>query len=222
MATTTATKAPKSARVETTKALTKAQETALANLVKAANDSITGAVSAESELAGVVTKLADFKVYAARSLARMSAHPAMVATRGTKAGEPALTKMAGYLGRPATSLETYWKSAQALIKAGWDKRTSAPNQAERDLVMASFKSESARVAGYSPKKAGTKRTAPKGGKTPKGTTVTVETINGQLAALLESVTKFTGSMGFTKDQADALIAQLDAVHDVIETGTATK
>lgn len=222
MATSTATRAPKAVRQETAKALTKAQETALANLVKAANDSINGAAQAESELAGIVTTLADFKVFAARSLARMSAHPAMVATRGTKAGEPALTKMAGYLGRPASSLETYWKSAQALIKAGWDKRTSAPNQAERDLVMASFKSESARVAGYSPKAKTTKRTAPKGGKTAKSTSVTVETINGQAAALLESVTKFTGSMGFTKDQADALISALDAIHDAIETGTATK
>lgn len=218
MATTTATKAPKAVRVETAKALTKAQQTALDTLVKAANESITGAINSERELANVVTQLADFKVYAARSMARLSTHPAVIASRGTQAGQPALTKMATLIGRPATTLETYWKSAKALIGAKMDKRTGAPTQAERDLVMASFKSESARVASYSKPKG-------KGGKpaskpATKGTKVTVDSLTGQLTAALESAQSFTKDNGFTKDQADALIAQLDAIHDVIENGTA--
>lgn len=216
MAQTTATKAPKAVQQETTKALTKAQETALAKLVESANASITGAITAEKTLADVVVQLADFKVYAARSLARLSAHPAVVATRGTKAGQPALTKMATLVGRPATTLETYWKSAQALIGKGWQNRTGAPNDAERALVMASFKSESARVASYSPKAA----PKGKGGKpAAKGTSVTVESLNGMAAGLLESVDKFTKDNGFTVEQADALISALDAIHDAIESAT---
>jgi hypothetical protein len=84
--------------------------------------------------------------------------------------------------------------------------------------MAGFKSESARVASYSKPKA----PKAKGGSKPgtKGTSVTADSITGQLTALLESVTKFTKDNGFTKEQADALISQLDAVHDVIETSTA--
>jgi hypothetical protein len=180
---------------------------------------MAGAESATQELGDIVTKLADFKVYAARSLARLSVHPAVKATRGTKAGQAAVTKMATVIGRPANTVATYWKGAEALISKGWDKRTAAPTQQERDLVMAGFKSESARVASYSKPK------APKGGNKPgtkgtKGTSVTADSITGQLVALLESVTKFTKDNGFTKEQADALISQLDAVHDVIETSTA--
>jgi hypothetical protein len=218
MAQTTATKAPKAVRVETAKALTKAQQTALETLVKAANESITGAINSERELANVVTQLADFKVYAARSMARLSTHPAVIASRGTQAGQPALTKMATLIGRPATTLETYWKSAKALIGAKMQNRTAAPTQAERDLVMASFKSESARVASYS--KPGAKGRKPAGKPATKGTSVTVETLNGQAAALLQSVDKFTKDNGFTKDQADALIMALDAIHDAIETASA--
>ncbi len=222
MATSTATRAPKAAQQETAQKLTAAQQKSLDTLAQAARESMAGAESATEELGDIVTKLADFKVYAARSLARLSVHPAVKATRGTKAGQAAVTKMALVIGRPANTVATYWKGAEALISKGWDKRTTAPSQAERDLVMAGFKSESARVASYS-KPATKTGTKGKGGKPgTKSTSVSVETINGQLAALLESVTKFTGSMGFTKEQADALITQLDAVHDVIETGTATK
>lgn len=221
MATTTATKAPKAVRQETAKALTKAQQTALDTLVKAANESITGAINSERELANVVTALADFKVYAARSMARLSTHPAVIASRGTQAGQPALTKMATLIGRPASTLETYWKGAKALIGAKMQNRTAAPTQAERDLVMAGFKSESARVSSYSAK---TGKGGNKPGNKPvvKGTSVTVDSIGGQLTAVLESVTKFTKDNGLTKDQADALIAQLDSIHDALESATATK
>ncbi len=212
---TTATKAQK---METAKALTAAQQKSLDTLAQAARESMAGAESATQELGDVVTRLADFKVYAARSLARLSVHPAVKATRGTKAGEAAVTKMATVIGRPANTVATYWKGAQALMAKGWDKRTAAPSQQERDLVMAGFKSESARVASYS-------KPAAKGGNKPgtkstKGTSVTADSITGQLVALLESVTKFTKDNGFTKEQADALISQLDSVHDVIETSTA--
>lgn len=220
MATTTATKATKAVRVETAKALTKAQETALATLVKAANESITGAINSERELANVVTALADYKVYAARSMARLSTHPAVVATRGTQAGQPALTKMATLIGRPATTLETYWKGAKALIGAKMQNRTAAPTQAERDLVMAGFKSESARVSSYSAKGKGGTKTGTKGKPATKGTSVTVDSISGQLDAALESVAKFTKDNGLTKDQMDALVAKLDAIHDALETAVA--
>ena len=211
------TRAPKAVQQETAKALTKAQETALAKLVESANASITGAISAERELANVVTQLADFKVFAARSLARLSAHPAVVATRGTKAGQPALTKMATLVGRPATTLETYWKSAQALIGKGWQNRTGAPNDAERALVMASFKSESARVASYAPKTAGKPGAKGKGGKpVVKSTAATFDSIGGQLDGALETVTKYVATMGFTKDEANELASKLDAILDAIE------
>lgn len=210
----------KAQQAETAKALTSAQQKSLDTLAQAAQQAMAGAEAATQELGDVVTKLADFKVYAARSLARLSVHPAVKATRGTKAGQAAVTKMATVIGRPANTVATYWKGAEALISKGWDKRTAAPTQQERDLVMAGFKSESARVASYSAK-AGTKGKGGKPGtKGTKGTSVTVDSLGGMLDGALESVTKFGADNGFTKDQANQLAAKLDAILDAIEAATA--
>ena len=221
---TTASRAPKAVRKETTKELTAAQQKSLKVLVDAAiagiNSSETKAREAKEHSVALVTAAdasADYKVYAARSMARLSAHPAMVATRGKTAGEPALTKMATLIGRPAQSLETYWKAAKALIAKGWDKRTGAPKADERALVGIPFKDESARVS-VSNGKAKAKSTGTKSGT--KSTTVSVETIHGQLDAVLESVQKFAGSFGLTEEQAKDLFAKLDTITDVIETATA--
>lgn len=214
--------APSKAQVaETTKALTASQTKSLETLALAARESMAGAERAESALGDIVTQLADFKVYAARSLAKLSVHPAVKATRGTKAGQAAVTKMATVIGRPANTVATYWKGAEALITKGWQNRTAAPTQAERDLVMAGFKSEAARVSAYkAPAKDGGKGKGKGGKPVVKSSTVTVDSIGGMLDGALEAVTGYTGTMGFTKDQANELATKLDAILDAIEAGVA--
>lgn len=211
-------KATKSERVETAKALTATQQKQLDALVSAAKAGISQAESGEQSLAGIMQGIADGKVFAARALARLSAHPAVVATGGPTKGQPALTKMAALIGRSDTSLTVYWKGAKALIGAKMANRTGTPTQAERDLVMAGFKSESARVSSYSAKGKG----KGKGGKPTgtKGTTVTVNTIDGQLDAVLESVQRFTADNGFSAEELETLTAKLDAIHDALETASA--
>jgi hypothetical protein len=213
------TRPTKAQQEETAKALTAAQQKSLDLLAESARQAMAGAESKVEALADVVTALADFKVHAARALARLSVHPAVKATRGTKAGEAAVTKMATVIGRPANTVATYWKGAQALMSKGWDKRTAAPTQAERDLVMAGFKSESARVSAYS-KPATKKATKPGNKPATKGTKVTFDSLVGQLAALNESLAKYTADNGFTAEQATALVEALDSAHDSIESATA--
>lgn len=209
-------KGRKTARQETTKELTAAQTKALTALVTAAKDSISGAETKTKELDAVMAGIADYKVFAARALYRLSLHPAVVATGGPTKGQPALTKMAQLIGRPATSLEVYYKGTKALVSAKLATKTGQPTARERDLVMAGFKSESARVTASQAKGKGT---AGKGKGTPS-TTVSVATISGQLDAVVASLTKYVASMGMTEAQAKDLFAKLDTATDLIESAVA--
>lgn len=210
-------KGRKVARAETTKELTAAQTKALTALVTAAKDSISGAESKTKELDAIMSGIGDYKVFAARALYRLSLHPAVVATGGPTKGQPALTKMAQLIGRPATSLEVYYKGTKALVSAKLATKTGAPTAKERDLVMAGFKSESARVTASQAKGKGGKGN---GGKGNGSTTVSVATISGQLDAVVASLTKYVASMGMTEAQAKELFAKLDTATDLIESAVA--
>ena len=212
-------KGRKTARQETTKALTKAEQTKLDTLVTAAKSSITGAETAERGIADLMGSLTDYKVNASRALALLSAHPAVVATGGPTVGQPALTKMAALLGKSDQSLTIYWKGSRALLAA---KRplVGKITEADRALVMAGFKSESARVASYSPKAKASKAKGGKVATTAKGTSVTFDSLSGQLDALLESLSKFGKDNGLTEEQSSELFTKLDGATDMIEQITA--
>lgn len=209
-------KGRKTARQETTKELTAAQTKALTALVTAAKDSITGAETKTKELDSIMGSIADYKVFAARALYRLSLHPAVVATGGPTKGQPALTKMAQLIGRPATSLEVYYKGTKALVSAKLATKTGQPTAKERDLVMAGFKSESARVSAAQAKG----KNVTKGGNKPDTTsrTVSFSGIEGQLDAVLKSVQTLLAATKLTADQERVLFAKLDEVTDAIEKG----
>lgn len=207
-------KGRKTAKQETTKELTAVQTKALTALVTSAKESISGAETKTKELDSIMGSIADYKVFAARALYRLSLHPAVVATGGPTKGQPALTKMAQLIGRPATSLEVYYKGTKALVSAKLATKTGQPTPRERDLVMAGFKSESARVSAVQAKG----KDSTKGGNKPDTTSraVSFASVESQLDALLKSVQTLVAATTLTDAQSKVLFAKLDEVTDAIE------
>lgn len=215
-------KGRRTAKQETTKALTASQESALRKLVDATREAITqsesnGRKAAElaTELTATVDLTNDFKVYAARALVRLSGHPAVVATGGPTKGTPALTKMATLIGRPSQSLETYWKAAKALQAAKMAGRTGAPKPDERAIVAAPFKAESDRVM-VSQAKGKAKVKAP---RSTAAKTVSFATIEGQVDGLIKTIGELTAKVNLTPAQAKVLSAKLGEVSALVAAGT---
>lgn len=220
--TTTATrKATKGERKATTKELTTAQQASLAKLVEATKQALNNesghAVRASAlavELVGAVDARNDQKVFVARALLKLSAHPAVIATGGPTKGQPALTKMAALIGLADTSLTKYWAGARKLQSKGWGNRTGAPKAEERDVMAEPFKAESERVT-VAQQKARTakKGTAP---RSPRTTTVSFESMSKALDQLVTDSAKYAETMGLTEGQLSELVAKLDAIHDSLE------
>lgn len=210
----------KAQRAETTKALTKAQQTALTTLVQAVKDGVTKFQTADRDADSLRVVADTIKVHVARAVGKLADHPATVGTRGPKAGAPALTKIATLTGYAPSTLEPIFKAGMELRKLGWHKRTAEPNAQELAIVRGHVASENDR------KYANTKANKAKAGTKPgtKGTkstgAPTFETLAGQAKALAESVERFTKGNGFTNAQADELATALDAIHDMIERATA--
>lgn len=212
--------ATKTERKETAQAMSDADRTALDLLVKAARESINKSESQGRVAKGHAEKLvialdsaADYKVYAARTLALLAKHPATLAKGGATKGQPALTTIAKLLGRPATTLETYWKAAKALTAKGWESRVDQPTKAERELVGKPFKDESDRVTvATKARNAGTGE----GGNGGNAGAVSVDSLGKRLDAILASVTKFAKDNALTDAERDSLAGKLDAIHDALE------
>ena len=214
-------KAPtKAQQTETAVKLTKAQQARLDTLVKAAKDGITKYQESDRLADDLRVQADTVKVLTARALALLAEHPAMIATRGPKAGTPALTKVATLVGYPSQTLESVWKAAMELTKRGWHKRTTAPNDAERAIVRGFINSENDRKYESARKSAAGKGKGKGTGGSGVGTKVTFSTLQGQIKALREATARFTKDNGFTVAQADELQSALDEIHDAIEQSTA--
>jgi hypothetical protein len=216
----TAVKAPAKVQAETSAAITKAQAKSLDLLVSAVKAGVTSFQN-EDRAADQLRVSADTsKVLVARAIGKLADHPATKATRGTKAGEPALTKIATLTGFAPSTLEPLFKAAMAIRTKGWHKRTTAPNDAERALVRGHVQSENDARYARETTKGKTTKPGTKGTKATKpGTKATFETIKGQITGLTDTLTKYTADQGFSNAQADELATALDALHDLIEKAT---
>ena len=215
---TTPTKAQQAA---TTKALTTAQNKSLDLLVSAVKASVAAYTEADNLADQHRLTALTQKVMTVRAIGKLNEHPAIKATRGTKAGEPALTKVAALTGFKPATLEPLFKAAEYFRKQGWHKRTTAVTDAERDAVAGYVKSEAERAAASRAEKS--RKSGTKGPKAPKASTtntkLSFDSIKGQITALTESMEKFTKDAGFSNAEADELATALDALHDMIERAT---
>lgn len=232
MTTATATRKPSAKeQAETTKALTKAQEAALSTLVKAVSDGFVEYNKLDDDAEALTNAAYLIKVNVARAVGKLMDHPAVTATRGPSAGQPARDKVSALTGIPRTTLIPVFQAATELRKhttkgVAWHKRTGKPGAEELAIITKYMSRASARRAELRAEAKG-KGTAPavKGkGTAVKGkgtaTKVNYDSVKGALSAALELLGKFTADAGFTTEQADELGGMLDQLHDGIESATA--
>lgn len=216
------------AKVNTTKA-EGARLVELIAAVKLGYSTITGLDAKVTESQSVyVTALNtrdNGRVATARALAALAKHPGSHAKGGATKGQPALATVATLTGFKRNTLRPLWDGALALTAKGWERRTSAPTQPERDLV-AGFYAETSAVRVESNKSKA--ETVKSGESTPnaKGTgskTLKAGTLEDVVSSLDDShkvVEMFAKNHGLTSKQYDALVAKLDSIHDVLESAVA--
>lgn len=210
----------KAEQTETAVKLTKAQQASWDSLIKATKDGIAAYLEVDKKRDELLLQGADIKVASVRAVIKLMSHPSMVATRGPKAGTPALTKVATATGYAPSTLEPIFKAATEFIKRGWNKRTGAPKDDERGVVSGIIKSENERKYAQAGNGGGKGKGKGAGRSSGVGTKVTFSTLQGQIKALREATARFTKDNGFTVAQADELQSALDEIHDAIEQSTA--
>ena len=218
---TTAKVPTKAQQAETTKALSAAQRKSLDALVESVKVGMAKALEADRQADTLRITADSLKVLTARAIVKLNGHPAVTATTGPKTGSMAITKVSTLTDIPAMTLQPVFRAAEEFIKRGWAKRTGEPTAEELAIVRGFVASENdARYSRELAKGKG-KGTTGKGKAAPvtKGTKITFEALQGQLAAFRESLERFTKDYGFTNAQADDLATGLDAAHDLIEKAT---
>ena len=226
--------APKSAPKATPKATTdKAQAARLVELVAAVKtgySTITGLDTKVSELESVYTTALNTRdngrVATARALAALAKHPGSHAKGGATKGQPALSVVATLTGFQRNTLRPLWEGSEALTAKGWERRTSAPTEAERKLVAGFYAEKSAVRVESNKAKAATVKSG-ESTSNAKGTSAktlkagTLEDVVSILDDAHKVASTFAKNHGLTDKQLSALAAKLDAIHDVLESATAT-
>lgn len=195
--------------------LTPAQRKSLDTLVSAVQAGVQAIAESDSLYATAKETTYNNRVLTARAIARLAEHPATLATRGPKAGTPALTIIATLTGFKPSTLEPLFKAAMELKAKGWHKRNTAPNADERAVAQSKYAAEVDRKQAP----AGKGKGAAKGGKV---TVTGVPAINGAIDAVDKLVTAYAdGTRKFSADESAAIVKRLEGLAAMVRANVAT-
>jgi hypothetical protein len=222
--TTTTDKAARAAKVATNKTEA-AKLDALVQAVRTGMTQIKGLDTKATEAASLYLAaqetLNNGRVATARALAMLAKSPETFAKSGKTKGLPALSTIATMVGMPKSTLFPLWEAAQVFTAKKWERRTSAPTQAERDICAGFYADKSTTRVEQNQTKAAKDKTASVKGTSAKtlkaGTLEDVVSILDDAHKVAET---FAKNHGLTSKQLDGLVAKLDMIHDVLESATA--